>query len=79
MTGEKWGSIRHLGVPLSNTGGHQVFLGPSTLGIYKSFAISGGAQFPVYRDTSSVFPREKVRVAVNVSYFLFRFKGDHHP
>lgn len=51
-----------------------MFLGPSTLGIYKSFAISGGLQFHVYRATSSVFPREKVRVAVNVSYFLSRFK-----
>lgn len=79
MTGEKWGAVRQFGSTLPGSAGHQVFLGPSTLGIYKNYAISGGVQFPVYRGTSSVFPREKYRVAINFSYFLFRFKGDHHP
>jgi hypothetical protein len=41
------------GVPMSGTQAHQVFIGPTTLGIYKTFAISGGVQFPVYHSVGS--------------------------
>ena len=48
-----------------------MFLGPTVLGIYKTFAVSGGVQFPLYRDTGPFFARERFRFAINVSYFLF--------
>jgi hypothetical protein len=59
----------HLTVPSSQA--HQVFLGPSMLGIYRQYAVEAGLQFPIFRDVGPLFPRERVRFAVNVSYFLF--------
>jgi hypothetical protein len=59
MTGERSGSDSH-----------QIFLGPTTLGVYKNYAVSAGIQFPVYRDSSPIYPRERVRFAVNFAYFF---------
>jgi len=70
LTGEKSGNLRRDGVEHAGTGGHQVLLGPATLGIYKNYAIEGGVQFPVYRDAAAGLQRETVRYAVNVSYFF---------
>lgn len=70
MTGEKSGNLRRGNVGHAGTGGHQVLLGPTALGIYKSYAIEGGVQFPVYRDVGARLKRETVRYAVNFSYFF---------
>jgi hypothetical protein len=70
MTGDKSAKIRKAGKPMPGTGGDQVFLGPTVLGIYKNYAIEGGIQFPVYRDAGSNFQREKFRYAINFSYFF---------
>jgi len=40
------------------------------LRIYKNFAIEGGVQFPVYRNTVPMLERERVRFALNFSYFF---------
>jgi len=69
-TGEDVGRIRKAGLPMPGTDGRQVFVGPSALGIWKNYAIEGGIQFPVYRDTGPSFEREKFRVALNFSYFF---------
>src|SRR5207245_2192402 len=58
------------GLQMPGTGGHQVFLGPTVLGIYKNYAIEGGMQFPVFRDVGSNFQRERFRYAINFSYFF---------
>jgi hypothetical protein len=71
MTGEHVGPMQRSGVVMPGSNANQVFLGLTVLGIYKSFGISGGAQFPIYRDVGSAFPKERVRIAINVSYFLF--------
>jgi hypothetical protein len=76
LVGEHTSNMRHSGFEIPGSRTHQVFLGPTTLGIYKNFAISGGVLFPVYRDNQA-FPRERLRVAVNLSYFIFHFSGDH--
>jgi hypothetical protein len=47
------------------------------LGIYKYFAISGGVQFPVYSNVGRLYPRERARLAINVSYFLFSHARSH--
>ena len=52
----------------------QVFLGPSALGIYRNYTVSFGAQFPVYQNVCSLYPKERVRFAINFSYLLFQ----HH-
>jgi hypothetical protein len=54
-----------------NTQSHQVFLGPS-VGIYRNYTVSFGAQVPVYRNVGTVSPKERVRFAVNFSYLLFQ-------
>jgi hypothetical protein len=64
LTGERSGLMQGPGP------NHQVFVGPTTLGVYKNIAVSAGVQFPVYRAIAPVFPRERVRFAVDFSYFF---------
>ena len=70
MTGEKTGSIQRAGFVLPTSNTHQIFVGPTALGVYKNYAVSAGAQFPVYRDLSPLYPRVRVRVAISFSYFF---------
>jgi hypothetical protein len=77
LVGEKNSRVLQGGAPVLGTEAHQVFVGPTTLGIYKSFAIEGGVQFPIYRNVGSFYPRERLRVAINVSYFLFQHGHTH--
>jgi hypothetical protein len=70
LTGERSGDLRRAGVRHPGTGGHQVLLGPTALGIHKNYAIEGGVQIPVYRDVGARLQRETVRYAANVSYFF---------
>lgn len=70
MTGENSGHLRHRSIRIPGTGGHQIFLGPAALGIYKNYAIEGGVQFPVFRDTGKLQQRERFRFAINLSYFF---------
>jgi hypothetical protein len=60
------------GVAVPQTQAHQVFLGPSLLGIHRNYTISFGAQAPIYQSVGSLYPRERVRFAVNFSYLLFQ-------
>jgi hypothetical protein len=76
MVGERASDIRQSGSSIPGSSTHQIFVGPTVLGIYKSFAISGGVLFPVYRD-NGFHPKERARIAVNLSYFIFHFSGDH--
>jgi len=70
MTGENTTKARRAGLTLPGTGGDQVFLGPSALVIYKNYAVEGGVQFPVFRDVGPNFQRERLRFALNFSYFF---------
>jgi hypothetical protein len=70
LTGEVSDKLRMDGVRLPGTGGHQIFLGPTVLGIHKNYAIEGGVQFPVFREIGENFQRERFRYAVNFSYFF---------
>ncbi|MCI0351017.1 MAG: hypothetical protein L0Z53_16445, partial [Acidobacteriales bacterium] len=70
MTGEVSNKVQRLGAPMPGTASHQLFLGPTLLGIYKNYAIEGGVQFPVYRDVGVLFQRERFRYAINFSYFF---------
>lgn len=77
MVGEHAGLVRRAGAVMSGSDANQIVLGPTVLGIFKTFAISGGVQFPVYSDLGRMFPHERMRLAVNVSYFLFSHKRSH--
>ena len=70
FTGERAGTIERAGLRVSGSDSHQIFLGPTTLGVYKNIAVSAGVQFPVYRDLGPIYPRERVRFALNFSYFF---------
>lgn len=70
VTGEKSGRVQRRGLKMPNSAAHQIFAGPSALGIYKNYAIEGGIQFPIYRDVGTGLGREKIRIAVNFSYFF---------
>ena len=72
LVGERSGSFRQAGAIVPNTEAHQDFLGPSTLGIYRNYTVSFGAQFPVYQNVQSKFTKERVRLAINFSYLLFQ-------
>lgn len=70
MNGEASGHVLHDGISVSGTSGQQIFLGPTTLWLYKNYGIEGGVQFPVYQNTGPAFQRERLRVAVDFSYFF---------
>jgi hypothetical protein len=72
LVGERSSKFRQANTGVDDTQAHQVFLGPSALGIYRNYTVSVGAQFPIYRDVGAVWPKERVRFAVNFSYLLFQ-------
>jgi hypothetical protein len=57
---------------VAGTQAHQVFIGPSALGIYHNYTVSFGVQLPIYQNVGSMFPKERVRFAINFSYLLFQ-------
>jgi hypothetical protein len=72
VVGERSNGFVQANLPVANTQAHQVFLGPTALGIFRNYTVSFGAQFPIYQNVGSVFPKEHVRFAVNFSYLLFQ-------
>jgi hypothetical protein len=70
LTGERAEAIHHAGGDVLGSESHQVFVGPTTLGVYKNIAVSAGIQWPVYRELGQLYPRERVRFALNFSYFF---------
>jgi hypothetical protein len=79
VTGEHTGNVRTLGAILPNSSTTSIWLGPSVLAIFKNVAIEGGVQAPVYRDASeSLYGRERVRFAFNISYLRFSGHNSSH-
>ena len=72
LVGERSNRFLQDNLTVANTQAHQVFLGPSALAIYRNYTVSFGAQFPVYQDVGTVWPKERVRLAINFSYLLFQ-------
>jgi hypothetical protein len=68
MTAEDRANGRMAGVELQD-GGRTVFVGPTSLLVYKAIAVEGGVLFPVYQRTQQA--RERMRVAVNFAYFFW--------
>ena len=50
-------------------GSRTVFVGPTSLLVYKAIALEGGVLFPVYQRDGQ--PRERMRIAVNFAYFFW--------
>ena len=77
LVGERSDRFLQAKIAVPNTQAHQVFLGPTALGIFHNYTVSFGAQFPIYQDVGSAFPKEHVRFAVNFSYLLFQHGHSH--
>jgi len=77
LVGERSNRFQQANATVANTQAHQVFLGPTALGIFHNYTVSFGAQFPVYQDLGTAFPKEHVRFAVNFSYLLFQHGNSH--
>jgi len=54
-----------------STSARTVFVGPTALVLYKAYGVEGGVLFPAYQRVDGSGPRERFRVAVNVSYFFW--------
>jgi hypothetical protein len=72
LVGERSQEFLQANSRVAGTQAHQLFLGPTALGIYRNYTVSFGAQLPIYQDVGSLFPKERVRFAVNFSYLLFQ-------
>jgi hypothetical protein len=47
-----------------------LFVGPTLLGLYSGWGVSGGPLFPAYRQLNGNQPREKVRLALDVIFWF---------
>lgn len=54
------------GIPLVASGGNQIFVGPTLLGLYRGWGVSGGPLFPVYQQLNGVQPKDKIRLALDI-------------
>jgi hypothetical protein len=72
LVGERSDRFLQESIAVPETQAHQVFLGPTALGIFHNYTVSFGAQVPIYQNVGSAFPKERVRFAVNFSYLLFQ-------
>jgi hypothetical protein len=70
LTGERSTRAVHNWEWMPGTNAHQVFAGPSMLGIHENYALQAGILFPLYRDAGARLERERFRYAANVSYFF---------
>lgn len=71
IVGEHVGQDTIAGMLQPNTGGHQIFIGPTVLGLFGSWGISGGPVLPVYRNVNGVQPTESLRFVINTSFWFF--------
>ena len=61
-------AVRNEGTEVTS-GSRTLFVGPTSLLVYKAIAVEGGVLFPVYQRDSQA--RERWRVAVNFAYFFW--------
>jgi len=62
-------SSAKIGADALDHGSRTLFVGPTTLLVYKAFAVEGGVLFPIHQ--AEVQPRERMRIAVNFAYFFW--------
>ena len=79
FTGEHTGGVRFRNAVVPDSSSTSVWLGPSVLAIFKNVALEGGVQGPLYRDVAtSIYGRETVRFALNLSYLKFSSQTSRH-
>jgi hypothetical protein len=70
LTAEQAGTLRRQFIASPDSKASQVFFGPSVLGVYRAIGVEAGVQFPLYRDTGTLYPKESYRFAINFAYFF---------
>jgi len=70
LVGEWDGRDRVLGETSEDSGGRQVFLAATVLGLYGSWGVSGGPAIPLAQSSNGDAPRERLRVAVNLTIWF---------
>jgi hypothetical protein len=58
------------GAERAASGGHGLFIGPTLLGLYTGWGISGGPLFPAYQRLNGDLPHEKVRLALDLIFWF---------
>lgn len=68
--GEHNGRERLAGRTLPNTGGHQLYVGPTLLGLYGNWGVSGGPIFRVAGRRNGNQPEDRVRTVINFTVWF---------
>lgn len=68
--GEYTGKDRIAGRAQDSTGGNQIFAGPTVLGLFGSWGISGGPLFPIYSRLNGGQSADHVRFVTNFTYWF---------
>jgi hypothetical protein len=58
------------GVERPASGGHRVFVGPTLLGLYGGWGVSGGVLFPAHKRLNGEQPRDKSRLALDLIFWF---------
>ncbi len=58
------------GQTVKNSGGERVLVGPSALGLFGQWGVSGGVLFPVHHEFNGHQPRENVRARLVLTYWF---------
>lgn len=70
VVGEYNAHDRLAGVTLVDTGGHQLFVGPTLLGLYGSWGVSGGPLFRVAGRRNGNQPEDRIRTVINFTVWF---------
>lgn len=70
VTAEWNGRDTVVGETREESGGRQVFAGLTVLGLYGWWGVSGGPAIPLYQHANGAVLRERVRLAVNFTFWL---------
>ncbi len=69
VVGERIGSDRRQGESVEDSGGTQIYVAPTLLGLYGSWGVSGGPAFPLHRSMRGNSPKDGIRFAVNFTFW----------
>lgn len=64
------GRDRIKGAENPHSGGSRIVLGPTVLGLYGDWGVSGGVLFPIHQKLNGNQPSEKARLMVVVTYWI---------
>lgn len=68
--GERASPDEAAGRKLPHSGGRRAFVGPTALGLYGSWGVSGGPLFPVYQKLNGSQRKDRARYVVNFTYWF---------